>query len=132
MLSWDSKWEYVKGIVGGSESHRRYLAEAFARDVFSPEDLRAAMESVVKAYLDDVEGYEGEMLVQLRADLANIDRPNEVLPAKLRSNEEFRREYQKLSGGVVKELRSDVSVTVGRELGILIASDVAAKRRSRQ
>ncbi|MGH7169984.1 MAG: hypothetical protein ACRELG_06890 [Gemmataceae bacterium] len=126
-LSWNSKWELVKGMVGGSESHRRYLSEAFGRHVFSSDDLREAMEAAVRAYLDDLEGVEAEMLVLLRADLADPDRPAELLPAHLRSDEEFRREYRKLAGLVVNELQSDIGVTVGRELGMLVATDVATE-----
>lgn len=126
-LSWNGKWEFIKGMVGGSESHRLYLSEAFGRHVFSPDDLREAMEAAVRAYLDDLEGFESEMLVQLRADLADPDRPAELLPAHLRGDEEFRREYRKLSGLVVDELRSDIGVAVGRELGMLVATDVATE-----
>lgn len=126
-LSWNGKWQFVKGLVSGSESHRAYLSESFRRHVFTPEELRDAMEAVVRAYLDDLESVEGEMLVQLRADLADTDRPAQLLPAHLRGDEEFRREYQKLAGQVVDELRLDVGVTVGRELGMLVASDVAAQ-----
>ncbi len=125
-LSWNGKWQFVKGLVSGSESHRAFLSRSFGQHVFTPDELRAAMEAVVRAYLDDLEAVESEMLVRLRADLADTDRPTELLPAHLRSDEEFRREYRKLAGDVVAELRLDVGVTVGREIGMLIASDVAA------
>ncbi len=125
-LSWNGKWQFVKGLVSGSESHRAYLSDSFGRHVFTPDELRDAMEAVVRAYLDDLESVEGEMLVQLRADLADPDRPTELLPAHLRGDEEFRREYRTLAGKVVDELRLDVGVTVGREIGMLVASDVAA------
>ena len=96
-LSWSGKWQFVKGLVRGSGSHRAYLAESFGRHVFTPDELRDAMEAVVRAYLDDLEGVEGEMLVHLRADMADTDRPARLLPAHLRGDEEFRREYQKLA-----------------------------------
>jgi hypothetical protein len=125
-LSWNSKWHLVKGIMGG-DSHRAYLSEAFARHVFSPDELRAAMESSVSGYLDDIEGYESEMLVKLRVDLADPERPLQSLPPHLRGNEEFRKAYRKLSDVVMSELRMDMTVTVGRELGMLVATDVATQ-----
>jgi hypothetical protein len=56
-LSWQGKWELLKGMVKGHDSHRRYLSEIFARHVFSSEELREAMQAAVAAYLDDVEGW---------------------------------------------------------------------------
>jgi hypothetical protein len=126
-LSLDSKWQLVKGTVCQDESHRKFLAEAFARHVFSSDELKGAMESAVRAYLDDVEGYESEMLVKLRADLADPARTGELLPAHLQRDEEFRREYQKLSGRLVNELRLDLGVSVGREVGVMVASTAAAQ-----
>jgi len=126
-LSWDGKWEFVKGMVSGDEFHGRYMAESFARHVFSPDELRLAMESMVKNYLDDIDGLEGEMLVSLRVDLADPDRPAELVPVQLRNDEEFRKEYLKLSALVMGEVRADVGVTVGREVGMLIASEVATQ-----
>jgi hypothetical protein len=126
-LSWSGKWQLLKGAVRGDDSHRQFLADAFARHVFSPEELREAMERAVRGYLDDVEGYEAEMLVLLRADLADPARTGDALPAHLRGDEAFGREYRQLAGRVVAELRLDVGVTIGRELGIAIASDLAAQ-----
>jgi hypothetical protein len=126
-LSLDSKWALVKSIVPGESSHNSYLSRAFERHVFSSVELRDAMQSEVKAYLDDVEGYEAEMLVKLRADLADPARPDPLLPARLVSDQEFQREYRKLSGLLVNELRLDMGVTVGRELGVFIATDIATQ-----
>ena len=85
------------------------------------------MQGAVAAYLDDVEGVEAEMLVRLRADLADTPRSGEVLPAHLRGDREFRDQYRALAGRVAVELRTDLGVTAGRELGVMIASDVAAR-----
>ncbi|QJW93238.1 hypothetical protein [Frigoriglobus tundricola] len=126
-LSWDSKWHLLKATVRGDESHRIFLSDAFARHVFSPDELREALEGAVAAYLDDIDGFEAEMLVRLRADLADPARPDKVLPAHLEGEKEFRLAYQTLSGRLVDELHLDLGVTVGRELGLMIASDVAAQ-----
>jgi hypothetical protein len=126
-LSWNGKWQFVKGLVQGGRSHRAYLSDAFGEHVFTPAELQAAMEASVRAYLDDLEASEGEMLVALRADLADADRPAELLPPHLRGDEAFRREYRELADRVAGDIRQDVGVTVGREVGLIVASDVAAQ-----
>lgn len=126
-LSWSGKWALLKGLADDGEAHRLFLSEAFARHVFSPDDLRAAMESAVLAYLDDIEGFESEMLVRLRADLANLSPGGEMAPVVRLGDDEFRREYQKMSDRVVRDLRVDLGVTVGREVGLLVAMEIATQ-----
>jgi Ca2+/Na+ antiporter len=126
-LSWSGKWALLKGLADDGASHRLFLSEAFARHVFSSEELRAAMESAVRAYLDDVEGYESEMLVRLRADLANLAPEGETMPVMLNGDKEFRREYQKMSDRVVRELHAELGVTVGREIGMLVLTEIATQ-----
>jgi hypothetical protein len=113
--SWRGKWELVKGLTNGGESHRNFLSDEYENLVFSSEELRDAIEACVKGYLDDVEVYESEMLVKLRADLANPDRTDDSLPAHLRGDEVFRAEYRKMSEQIMGELKAGICVTVGRE-----------------
>jgi hypothetical protein len=126
-LSWKGKWKLIKGTILWDDSHREYLSEAFARHVFSNSELRDAMQAAVNAYLDDVEGFESEMLVQLRIDLANSAGSIKSLPANFRGEEELRKEYRRFSGVLARELNLDLGVTVGREIGILVASELAAQ-----
>jgi len=126
-LSWNGKWALVKGLADNGQSHHRFLAELFVRHVFGPEDLRQAMESAVKMYLADLEGHEAEMLVRLRADLANLDPGGDAGPGNPQGDESFQAEYRKLAGQVVSELHLDIGVTVGRELGLMVASDLVTQ-----
>jgi hypothetical protein len=125
-LSWSGKWALVKGLVA-KDTHREFLAEAFARHVISPDELRGAIEGVCRAYADDLEGFESEMLVLLRADLADPDRPAEELSLHLRSNEGFKVEYRKLSERLIGETRSDLAVSVGREVVVLVAAEAGSR-----
>ena len=74
-LSWSGKWNLIVGAFDGT-SHRVFLAEAFDRHVFSASELQEAVEGALRGFLTDVEGYEAEMLVKLRADLADPDGPD--------------------------------------------------------
>jgi hypothetical protein len=128
-LSWSGKWALVKGTlgIGGRNAHRAFLAEVFARQVFSEQELRTAMEGAVNAYLLDLDGVENEMLVRLRADLADLDHSGQILPSYLRSDEAFRREYRQLADRVIQTMKTDLGVTLGREVGLLVASEVVTQ-----
>jgi hypothetical protein len=128
-LSWGGKWALVKGTlgIGGGNAHREFLAEVFARRVFSEQELRDAMEGSVNAYLIDLDGVESEMLVRLRADLADLDHSGQGLPSYLRSDEAFRREYRQLADQVLQTMKTDLGVTMGREVTLLVASEVVTQ-----
>jgi hypothetical protein len=83
------------------------------------------MEASVRAYMDDIEGFESEMLVKLRADLANPDRIDERLSEHMRSDDAFRQEYRKLADQMMAELKAGLAVTVGREVVVMVASTEA-------
>jgi len=124
-ISWSGKWALIKGTVWSADSHRQFIADAFKEYVFTPDDLKGAMEGVVAAYLSDLDAVENEMLVKLRADLAEIGGGS--VPPDLRSDEAFSSEYRKLSDQVVGGMQMDFGVRAGREIGLLVASDVATQ-----
>jgi hypothetical protein len=125
-LSWSGKWQFVKGLADGGRSHQLYLSECFARHVFSPDQFQAALEGVVRTYLDDVEAAEAEMLVRLRADLADSVRPD-ALPSLLRSNEEFRKEYAQLARTVKEQVLADLGVSVAQGVVSAVAAECATQ-----
>jgi hypothetical protein len=128
-LSWGSKFALVKGFlgIGGEDAHARYLKEAFARHVFSEDELAEAMTATVRGYLIDLDGVENEMLVKLRADLADLDHSGQGTPSHLRSEAEFRKEYERLAAQVASTIKLDTGVTVGREVGLLVTSEIATQ-----
>jgi hypothetical protein len=123
--SWRGKWELVRGFTNGGESHRNFLSDEYEKLVFSSDELRDAIEASVKGYMDDVEGFESEMLVKLRADLANSERMDDSLPACLRGDEAFRQEYRRLTEQLMAELKAGLCVTVGREAVFWVATTEA-------
>ena len=125
-LSWGGKWALVKGFVVG-DSHREFLAEAFGRHVFTPTELKDAIEGACKAFADDLDGVESEMLVKLRADLADPDRPELSVSPHLRNNESFTQEYRRLAARVATQTGSDLAVGAGREILVLVGTEVATR-----
>jgi hypothetical protein len=128
-LSWGSKFVMVKGFlgIGGKDAHATYLKEAFARHVFTEGELAEALTATVRGYLIDLDGVENEMLVKLRADLADLDHSGQGTPSYLRSKEEFRKEYERLAAQVASTIKLDTGVTVGREVGLLVTSEIATQ-----
>jgi len=128
-LSWSGKFALVKGLlgIGGGDAHADFLKEAFARHIFSEAELTEALTAVVRGYLIDLDGVENEMLVKLRADLADLDHSGQASPSYLRSEEEFRQEYKRLAAQVTTTMKLDAGVTVGREVGLLVATDIATQ-----
>jgi hypothetical protein len=126
-LSWQGKWQFVRGLTDGGATHRAFLAKAFAWHVFNAEELEEALTAAVRGYLDDLDGYEAEMLVRLRADLADPGRPADLLPPALRGDEAFRAAYRKLAEEIAADLRKDIAVTAGSEVALFVASDIAAQ-----
>lgn len=128
-LSFSGKIALVKGMlrIGQGDAHAEFLKEAFARHVFSEAELTEALTAAVRGYLIDLDGVESEMLVKLRADLADLDHSGQAMPSYLRSEEEFRSEYQRLAAQTLATMKLDGAVTVGREIGLWVASDVATQ-----
>ena len=126
-LSWSSKFALVKGLLGGNDAHDTYLKEAFARHVVSEDELAEALTATVRGYLIDLDGVENEMLVKLRADLADLDHSGQGTPSYLRSEAEFRKEYDRLAAQVASTIKLDTGVTVGREVGLLVTSEIATQ-----
>jgi hypothetical protein len=124
-ISWSGKWALVKGMVWSADAHHQFLADAFGQHVFSPDELKSAMEGAVQAYLSDLDALENEMLVRLRADLADIGGAS--VAADLRSDQAFRAQYRKLADQVVRGMTIDFGVQAGREIGFFVAADVATQ-----
>jgi len=126
--SWSGKWALLKDKVGLEEdAHTKFLAEAFARYVLTGEDLQSTLDNAVKGYLSDLNGIENEVLVQLRADLADEALGRGVKPPCLVSDEAFGREYRRLAAELTPRLDRDLKVTAGREVASFVAMDVATQ-----
>jgi hypothetical protein len=128
-LSWGGKWALIKQMmhIGEADAHRRQLSDAFGRRMFTGADLQAEMERVVRGHLSDLEGLENDMLVQIRADLADGDLGRGRRPASLDSDVAFRDECHRLEAILLPTLSRELGVTAGREVVSFVAMDVATQ-----
>ena len=79
----------------------------------------------VHGYLSELVGIENQLLVRLRADLADSDLPiGEVIPA-LCSDTVFRNRFDAMVTHVVPLLDKDLKVTAGREVASFVGSEIA-------
>jgi hypothetical protein len=77
--------------------------------------------------LSDLEGMENDMLVKLRADLADSDLGRGTKLAHLDSDAAFLAEYHRLEADVLPTLSRELGVTAGREVVSFVAMDVATQ-----
>jgi hypothetical protein len=125
-LSWGGKWEFIKDTLGAG-NHRKYLAEALARNTFTVDELRAVLEAAIKGYLTDLDGLENELLVQLRADLADSELGRGTLRPYVASDKAFQSEYRKLALVALPVVADDMNITLSREMLGFIAMDVGTQ-----
>jgi hypothetical protein len=128
-LGWSSKWRLAVDYVPFTrhDRHPAFLREQFARHIFAPEQFAEAVQQAVKQYLAAVSDVENQMLVRMRADMADL--PQEVLPAiasddRLRSK--FAQALAEVRGQVAKDLAGDVGRLVASEVAAQVAMQVAA------
>lgn len=133
ILSLKGKWRLVRSklpgwlprwMAGDPEAHAQFLQEQFSRHVFSPEDFQKTIENVVTGYLDSVAAIENELLVMVRADLANLPGSQ---PGPFHSDEVFRQEFQQLVEELIPQIASELKIDLGRELAAGVAAKIAVE-----
>jgi len=117
-----SKIAWVRG------KHDKYLAARFREDVFAPEDIEATVTKAVACYLDDVEGIENEMLVNIRLDVAGL--PSGGAIGRM-SIDEFRDSFQRMSKEISSRTAWNVGSDVGKEIAAQIAGQVLVRAAAR-
>jgi hypothetical protein len=73
VLGYASKWRLVVDYVPFTKGDRHaiFIKSKFEQFIFSPDQLKIAVENTIKGYLDEIQSIESRMLVDLRADIAN-------------------------------------------------------------
>lgn len=107
-------------IAWARGKHDKYLAARFRENVFAPEDIEATVTKAVASYLDDVEGIENQMLVNIRLDVANL--PVGASIGRM-SVDEFREAFR----GMTKEISSHTAWNVGSDVGKEFAAQIAGQ-----
>lgn len=125
VLSARGKWALVRSKLPftDNDGHVRFLNTKFADCVFRPDELQAAVESAVKAHIADLAAIENQLLVDVRADLADL--PFTVLP-RFRTDEVLQRAYRRMAEEVAAMAAGDTRISAVRGLGSFVAGDIAA------
>lgn len=100
--------------------HDAYLARRFRKHVFAPEDIEKTVTKAVAWYLDDIEGIENQMLVNIRLDISSL--PAGISIGSM-SVEEFRDKFR----GMTKDISSRTAWNVGSDIGKEFAAQIAGQ-----
>jgi hypothetical protein len=113
VLSLHGKWKLVKSSILTDDEHARFLSTEFSRHVFTPDDLRAVLQSTVEGCLNELDAIESQLLVELRADLADDKLLSKKLKLDLQSDEAFRQTVKRIVKDLAPSLGIDLAVSGG-------------------
>lgn len=122
-LGFDSKWALITGFVRGNDDHRRYLAERFAARLFAPEDLERVVKYAAQAYLTHLDNVDAMLLVNLKADLANI--PSSGFSPGMNASA-IEQAMHTAINDAVRAVEADFPWMIGREVVSNVAGDLIA------
>jgi hypothetical protein len=121
-LSWSSKWRFAVDRVpftrGGR--HDAFIRTKFDEHLFTPDQLGELVEQVVASYLAHIRSIEGEMLVQVKADVADFP---ESYAACQFDQADFDLRYDE----AVAEALAATSSGVRGDLATLLVSEIAGE-----
>jgi hypothetical protein len=122
-LGWGSKWRLMADHVPFTSGarHEAFIRTKFEEYVFEPAQLEAAMKEAVSSYLKQIESIEGQMLVRVRTDMADL--PESAPIAKLDA-EQIQAAYQDALTQVLKTTHSNMRADIATELVSLITGEV--------
>ncbi len=129
VFSLRSKWELLRSHLpyADGEEHRRYLREQFEKTVFSPKELEQVLTSALTGYFEDVRGLENELLVKVRADLADSELAELQADGIFGSDAILRQAVSGVLEAAAKSMADDLKVVVGREVVTWVAIDIATQ-----
>ncbi|MBA4017244.1 MAG: hypothetical protein C0483_08730 [Pirellula sp.] len=129
VLSLRGKWEFAKSKLptADDDAHLRYLNTKFEDHVFKIDDLKQTVEHAVGGFVSRVQGVEGKLLVDVRADLSDGEFAAAGLPKFLLNDETFRAEFDRAVAGAAAEVAADFQIAVSREVVSFVAGEVAAQ-----
>lgn len=125
-LGWGSKWQLLKDQVPFTKGgrHEEFIRSQFEEMIFSSNQLEEVVSNSVSEYLAEIRNIENQMLVDLRADIANY--PDAYRLANL-NDEEFKQKFDEAIGRAVSKTQSQVHKDVGRGLVSLVVAEVLQK-----
>lgn len=129
MLTFRSKWALVVShlpswLGGDSNAHRALLEQRFNEHIFTSEQMKQAVEAAVRTYLNHVQAIENQLLVDVRADLADL--PLDAIPST-GSQEVFARHFDQLVAEITPQVAEALGADIVRELGSWVGGELAAR-----
>ena len=92
----------------------------------SPAELQDLIQSVVIGYINELQGIENDLLVQIQsADLSDSELAHFETGAMLRTDEAFRKEYALSLEEVEPVVQHDVMIQAGREAVTWVGANIA-------
>ena len=96
--------------------HERFLREQFQRHIFSEHELEQALHEIVQSYLRSLQSIDNQLLVELRADVADLSsvngQPLPELSFELPISQTLTHTWQSLPGDVSREVLSLLTAAV--------------------
>ena len=118
-LGWRSKWELIKS----REGHREFLSVKFQEYIFSQDELASVLESATAQYAQGMDTVENELLVSVRADLADL--PEEALP-EFTNGELLKSHFEQLFTDVVEDVVQELRIQIAVDLSSLVVGELIA------
>ena len=125
-LGWGSKRRLLQDALPftRSDRHKEFIQRKFGETVFSREQLEASIRQVVKGYLARVRSIESKMLVDLRADAADI--PGDSLLARL-NDKRLQEGYDSALAKAIESAGGRLQEAIAGDIVSTIAGEVLAQ-----
>lgn len=121
-LGWGSKWRFAADHVPFTKGgrHQAFIRTQFEEHLFTPAQLAELVVQVVASYLAHLRSVEGEMLVRVRADVADFP---EAYPIARLDEANFEAQYDE----AVAQALASASSGVRSDVGTLLVSEIAGE-----
>lgn len=122
-LGWSSKWRLAADAVPFTQGdrHTTYIREQFERQMFSESQMERAIEQTVASFLADIRSVESQMLVDLRADVADFP---ECYNMANWSPELIQSRFDEAIQVAIARTGSDLQANIGTQVISIIAGEV--------
>lgn len=122
-LGWSSKWRIAVDAVPFTKGNRNetFLREQFEQIVLRGPDLEKAVEQCVSEFLKSVQSIESRMLVDLRADIANLGAQNCLVSL---GDEELQSQFDIAIEKAMRLASGDLQANISSQLVSLVVGEV--------
>jgi hypothetical protein len=125
VLGWDGAWRLVSDrLHPGQHAHATFVRQRFGETLFTPEQLDGRVRQAVANYLEAVQEIEGQMLVQVRHDLADLPT---TLPLVTLDQTMIQKTLAQAVARATEQAQTGLRDDVTRELVALVVGETLAQ-----